>query len=132
MKRIQIHPDAPLYLTKYKPTLKAISVRNTRSAFCHAQPQHPVRWKNSLLISLSPILFSNVAGFSIWIFFPSSVTVCLKDDMNESGFAGWVTMHYQHFNDFNDLLDNSRTGKKIDSLSQTMRAKLFKSSLGMF
>lgn len=41
-------------------------------------------------------------------------------------------MHYQHFNDFNDLLDNSRTGKKIDSLSQTMRAKLFKSSLGMF
>lgn len=42
------------------------------------------------------------------------------------------SVYYQHFNDFNYLLDNSRTGEKNDSLSQTMLAKLFKSSLGMF
>lgn len=42
---------------------------------------------------------------------------------------------YQHFNGFNYLLDNSRTGKKKkknDRLSQIILAKLFKSSLGMF
>lgn len=111
VKRNRICSDVRIYLTIYKATLKAVSIGNTRPVFCHAQPQHFVHYKNILF--RSPIFGSNTVDCLLpFGFFCFSIKIFLQDDMNESGFAQWVTVHYQHLNDFNYLLDNSRTGEK--------------------
>lgn len=111
MKGTQVCSCVSIYLTKCSTKRYLCQlIRNVRSA---APSQHHLHWKNSLFSSPSPTFCWDVTVFWIIFFlFSFSIRICLKDYMNKSCFSRWVTVHYQHFNDFNYLLDNGRTGGK--------------------
>lgn len=104
VERTWICSDIWTYLTNYRATLKAVSVK-LQPVSCHAPPQHPVQCRNTLQISHLMFKYESLLPFWFFFFFCFSIKICLEIVMNESGFARRVTVHSQLFNDFNYLLE---------------------------